>query len=100
MLQRIYGTSWATQKDLDAYLKRIEEAEKRDHRKLGKEMDLFHFREESPGLFFGMKKDGLLFQKLINYMRARQDAAGYKEVNTPEVLDRFMGKIWSLGKIW
>ena len=59
MLQRIYGTSWSSQKDLDDYLKRIEEAEKRDHRKLGKEMDLFHFREESPGSAFGMKKDGI-----------------------------------------
>ena len=101
MLQRIYGTSWATQKDLDEYLKRIEEAEKRDHRKLGKEMDLFHFREESPGSVFWHEKGWALFQKLINYMRSRQDAAGYKEVNTPEVLDRqVMGKIWSLGKIW
>ena len=90
MLQRIYGTSWATQKDLDAYLKRIEEAEKRDHRKLGKEMDLFHFREESPGSVFWHEKGWALFQKLINYMRARQDAAGYKEVNTPEVLDRLL----------
>ena len=90
MLQRIYGTSWATQKDLDAYLKRLEEAEKRDHRKLGKEMDLFHFREESPGSVFWHEKGWALFQKLINYMRARQDAAGYKEVNTPEVLDRLL----------
>src|SRR5210317_1771782 len=70
MLQRIYGTSWATQKDLDEYLKRIEEAEKRDHRKLGKEMDLFHFREESPGSVFWHEKGWALFQKLINYMRA------------------------------
>ena len=84
MLQRIYGTSWASQKDLDNYLKRIEEAEKRDHRKLGKEMNLFHFREESPGSVFWHEKGWSLFQKLINYMRARQDAAGYKEVNTPE----------------
>ena len=83
MLQRIYGTGWASQKDLDDYLKRIEEAEKRDHRKLGKEMDLFHFREESPGSVFWHEKGWALFQKLINYMRARQDAAGYKEVNTP-----------------
>ena len=87
MLQRIYGTSWATQKDLDEHLKRIEEAEKRDHRKLGKEMDLFHFREESPGSVFWHEKGWSLFRKLINYMRARQDAAGYKEVNTPEILD-------------
>jgi threonyl-tRNA synthetase len=97
MLQRIYGTSWATQKDLDSYLKRLEEAEKRDHRKLGKEMDLFHFREESPGSVFWHEKGWALFQKLINYMRARQDAAGYKEVNTPEVLDRLL---WEKSGHW
>ena len=97
MLQRIYGTSWASQKDLDDYLKRIEEAEKRDHRKLGKEMDLFHFREESPGSVFWHEKGWALFQKLINYMRGRQDAAGYKEVNTPEVLDRML---WEKSGHW
>ena len=97
MLQRIYGTSWASQKDLDEYLKRIEEAEKRDHRKLGKEMDLFHFREESPGSVFWHEKGWALFQKLINYMRGRQDAAGYKEVNTPEVLDR---QLWEKSGHW
>ncbi len=97
MLQRIYGTGWASQKDLDIYLKRIEEAEKRDHRKLGKEMDLFHFREESPGSVFWHEKGWSLFQKLINYMRARQDAAGYKEVNTPEVLDRLL---WEKSGHW
>ncbi len=97
MLQRIYGTSWASQKDLDEYLKRIEEAEKRDHRKLGKEMDLFHFREESPGSVFWHEKGWALFQKLINYMRARQDAAGYKEVNTPEILDR---QLWEKSGHW
>ena len=97
MLQRIYGTSWATQKDLDEYLRRIEEAEKRDHRKLGKEMDLFHFREESPGSVFWHEKGWALFQKLINYMRSRQDAADYKEVNTPEVLDRFL---WEKSGHW
>ena len=97
MLQRIYGTSWASQKDLDSYLKRIEEAEKRDHRKLGKEMDLFHFREESPGSVFWHEKGWSLFQKLINYMRTRQDAAGYKEVNTPEILDRLL---WEKSGHW
>ena len=97
MLQRIYGTGWASQKDLDDYLKRIEEAEKRDHRKLGKEMDLFHFREESPGSVFWHEKGWALFQKLINYMRERQDAAGYKEVNTPEVLDRLL---WEKSGHW
>ena len=97
MLQRIYGTSWASQKDLDEYLKRIEEAEKRDHRKLGKEMDLFHFREESPGSVFWHEKGWALFQKLINYMRSRQDDAGYQEVNTPEVLDRLL---WEKSGHW
>ncbi len=97
MLQRVYGTSWSTKKDLDDYLNRIEEAEKRDHRKLGKSMDLFHFREESPGAVFWHQKGWALFQKLINYMRARQDAAGYKEVNTPEVLDRML---WEKSGHW
>ncbi len=97
MLQRIYGTGWSSQKDLDDYLKRIEEAEKRDHRKLGKEMDLFHFREESPGSVFWHEKGWALFQKLINYIRARQDAAGYREVNTPEVLDRLL---WEKSGHW
>ncbi len=97
MLQRIYGTSWATQKDLDEYLKRIEESEKRDHRKLGKEMDLFHFREESPGTVFWHEKGWTLFQKLINYMRNKQNNAGYKEVNTPEILDR---ELWEKSGHW
>ena len=97
MLQRIYGTSWASQKDLDSYLKRIEEAEKRDHRKLGKEMDLFHFREESPGSVFWHEKGWKLFQKLVAYIRNRQDNAGYKEVNTPEILDR---SLWEKSGHW
>ncbi len=97
MLQRIYGTSWASKKDLEDYLKRIEEAEKRDHRKLGKEMDLFHFREESPGSVFWHEKGWCLFQKLVLYMRNRQDNAGYKEVNTPEILDR---SIWEKSGHW
>ena len=97
MLQRIYGTSWASQKDLDEYLKRIEEAEKRDHRKLGKEMDLFHFREESPGSVFWHEKGWKLFQKLVAYMRGRQEKAGYKEVNTPEILDR---SLWEKSGHW
>ena len=97
MLQRIYGTSWANQKDLDNHLKRLEEAEKRDHRKLGKEMDLFHFREESPGSVFWHEKGWALFQKLIDYMRMKQDMAGYKEINTPEVLDR---TLWEKSGHW
>ena len=97
MLQRIYGTSLSTQKDLDNYLKRIEEAEKRDHRKLGKEMDLFHFREESPGSVFWHEKGWNLFQKLIDYMRAKQKKAGYKEINTPEILDK---SLWEKSGHW
>jgi len=97
MLQRIYGTGWANQKDLDTYLKRIEEAEKRDHRKLGKEMDLFHFREESPGSVFWHEKGWSLFQKLVDYMRDRQKKAGYKEINTPEILDR---SLWEKSGHW
>ena len=97
MLQRIYGTSWSTQKDLDNYLKRMEEAKKRDHRKLGKEMNLFHFREESPGSVFWHEKGWILFQKLIDYMRAKQKKAGYKEINTPEILDR---SLWEKSGHW
>jgi len=97
MLQRIYGTAWTTKKELDEYLKRIAEAEKRDHRKLGKEMDLFHFREESPGSVFWHEKGWSLFQKLISYMRAKQNKAGYKEINTPEILDR---TLWEKSGHW
>ena len=97
MLQRIYGTGWANQKDLDDYLIRVEEAEKRDHRKLGKEMDLFHFREESPGSVFWHQKGWTLFQNLVSYMRKRQDNAEYKEVNTPEILDR---SLWEKSGHW
>ena len=97
MLQRIYGTSWPSKKELDAYLLMIEEAEKRDHRKLGKEMDLFHFREESPGSVFWHQKGWNLFQKLIFYMREKQNEAGYQEINTPEVLDR---SLWEKSGHW
>ncbi len=97
MLQRIYGTCWSTKKDLDDYLHRLEEAEKRDHRKLGKEMDLFHFREESPGSVFWHEKGWLLFQRLIEYMRMKQRLAGYKEINTPELLDK---TLWEKSGHW
>ncbi len=97
MLQRIYGTCWANQKDLDNYLKRLEEAEKRDHRKLGKEMDLFHFREESPGAVFWHSKGWNLFLKLIEYMRAKQEKDGYQEINTPELLDK---SLWEKSGHW
>jgi threonyl-tRNA synthetase len=88
MLQRIYGTAWANDKELKAYLTRLEEAEKRDHRKLSKEMDLFHLQEEGPGSVFWHPKGWTLFQAMIGYMREKQNLAGYSEVNTPEVLDR------------
>ena len=97
MLQRIYGTCWSSKKDLDQYLNRLEEAEKRDHRKLGKEMDLFHFREESPGSVFWHEKGWLLFQRLIEYMRMKQRLAGYKEINTPELLDK---TLWEKSGHW
>ncbi len=97
MLQRIYGTSWPSKKELEDYLKRIEEAEKRDHRKLGKEMNLFHFREESPGSVFWHEKGWILFQKLVDYMRSKQKKAGYKEINTPEILDR---SLWEKSGHW
>ena len=87
MLTRIYGTAFAKQEELDAYLKQIEEAEKRDHRKLGREMDLFHFQEEAPGSVFWHPKGWTLFQALENYIRRRQSAAGYHEVNAPQLMD-------------
>jgi threonyl-tRNA synthetase len=88
MLQRIYGTAWANEKQLKEYLTRLEEAEKRDHRRIGRELDLFHLQEEAPGAVFWHPKGWALFQQLIAYMRERQAAAGFQEVNTPEVMDR------------
>src|SRR5215470_1132806 len=87
MLSRIYGTAFAKQEELDAYLKQLEEAEKRDHRRLGREMDLFHFQEEAPGAVFWHPKGWTLFQMLVNYIRRRQAEAGYVEVNSPELMD-------------
>ena len=87
MLSRIYGTAFAKQEELDAYLKQIEEAEKRDHRKLGREMDLFHFQEEAPGSVFWHPRGWTLFQGLEQYIRRRQTAAGYVEVNSPQLID-------------
>ena len=88
MLQRIYGTAWADPAQLKEYLTRLEEAEKRDHRRIGKELDLFHLQEEAPGAVFWHPKGWALFQSLIAYMRDRQTAAGYVEINTPEIMDR------------
>lgn len=97
MLTRIYGTAWANEKDLKGYLTRLEEAEKRDHRKLGREMDLFHFQDEGPGSVFWHEKGWSLFQNLINYMRRRNDGANYDEVNTPDMLDR---SLWEASGHW
>ena len=97
MLQRIYGTCWTSKNELEEYLHMLEEAEKRDHRKLGKEMDLFHFREESPGAVFWHEKGWTLFQRLIEFMRMKQRLAGYKEINTPELLDR---SLWEKSGHW
>jgi threonyl-tRNA synthetase len=88
MLTRIYGTAWTKQEELDAYLKQLEEAEKRDHRRLGREMDLFHFQEEAPGSVFWHPQGWTLFQQLENYIRRRQQQSGYVEVNSPQLMDK------------
>ena len=87
MLQRIYGTAWTNEKDLKAYLTRLEEAEKRDHRKIGRELDLFHMQEEAPGAVFWHPKGWAIFQRLIAYMRVAQEKVGFQEVNAPEIMD-------------
>ena len=97
MLQRIYGTAWRDHGELDAYLHQLEEAEKRDHRKLGREMDLFHFQEEAPGAVFWHPKGWTLFQTLIDYMRQRQTRAGYVEINTPDIMER---SLWEQSGHW
>jgi threonyl-tRNA synthetase len=97
MLQRIYGTAWASEEELARYLHQLEEAEKRDHRRLGREMDLFHFQEEAPGAVFWHPKGWTLFQALIGYMRRRQQAWGYVEVNSPDMLDR---ALWEQSGHW
>ncbi len=97
MLQRIYGTAWLDKKQLDAYLDRISEAEKRDHRKIGKELDLFHFQEEAPGAVFWHPKGWTVFKALIDYMRLKQDEANYLEINTPAVMDR---SLWERSGHW
>ncbi len=86
MLQRVYGTAWPNDKQLRQYLHMLEEAEKRDHRRLGRVMDLFHFQEEAPGAVFWHPKGWALYQNLIGYMRDKQNAAGYREINTPELM--------------
>lgn len=96
-LQRIYGTAWADKKALDAYLVQLEEAEKRDHRRLGKEMDLFHFEDVAPGDVFWHPHGWTLFQTLIDYERRRQNNAGYVEINTPQIMDRVL---WETSGHW
>ena len=96
MLTRIYGTAFAKQEELDAYLKQLEEAEKRDHRKLGREMDLFHFQEEGPGVVFWHPKGWRMFQQLVAYMRRRL-ARDYEEVNAPQILDK---SLWETSGHW
>jgi threonyl-tRNA synthetase len=96
-LQRIYGTAWANQEDLDAYLKRLEEAERRDHRKIGAAMGLFHFQEEGRGMIFWHPKGWTLYRTLQDYVRRRMEAAGYVEVKTPQILDR---ALWEKSGHW
>ena len=88
MLQRIYGTAWASKDELKAYIQRIEEAEKRDHRKLGKQLDLFHLQDEAPGMVFWHPKGWALWQVIEQHMRKELNAAGYKEVKTPQIMDK------------
>ena len=97
MLQRIYGTAWRNSSDLQKHLDFLKEAEKRDHRILGKNMDLFHFQEDAPGAIFWHPKGWKIFQKLVDYMREKQDEADYLEVNTPEILDR---NLWEKSGHW
>jgi threonyl-tRNA synthetase len=97
MLQRVYGTAWADPKDLKTYLDRLEEAERRDHRKLGRQMDLFHFQDEAVGAVFWHAKGWTLFRTLVEFLRVRQTAAGYREVNTPEIMAR---SLWEASGHW
>ncbi len=97
MLSRIYGTAWANQAELEQYVHMLEEAEKRDHRRLGREMDLFHFQEEGPGVVFWHAKGWTIFQELIAYMRRRLKRLGYQEVNGPQVLDK---SLWETSGHW
>ena len=97
MLQRIYGTAWGDKKQLKAYLHRLEEAEKRDHRRLGRQLDLFHFEDYAPGAVFWHPRGWTLFRKLVDYVRQRHDESGYIEVNTPDVMDR---ALWETSGHW
>jgi threonyl-tRNA synthetase len=97
MLQRIYGTAWPDSKDLDNYILQQEEAEKRDHRKLGRQLDLFHFQEEAPGMVFWHPKGWSIYSELKNFIKAKQDEYDYQEINTPQIVDR---KLWEASGHW
>ena len=97
MLQRIYGTAWDTKEELNSYIEKIEEAEKNDHRKLGKQLDLFHFQEEAPGMVFWHSKGWTVYQLLKSFMRKINFDAGYEEINTPQILDR---TLWEKSGHW
>ncbi len=97
MLQRIYGTAWKNQKQLDIYLENLKEAEKRDHRKIGKDLDLFHFQDDAPGAVFWHPKGWMIFRILIEYMRTKQENNGYLEISTPTVMDR---TLWEKSGHW
>ena len=97
MLTRVYGTAWNTEKELNAHLEAIEEAEKRDHRKLAKEMDLFHFQEEAPGMVFWHPNGWTIYRELKSYIRARLMKSNYQEINTPQIVDR---KLWEASGHW
>ena len=97
MLQRIYGTAWANQEDLEKYINMIEEAQKRDHRRIGKDLDLFHFQEDAPGSVFWHPRGWTIYQTIANYMREKLDSSGYVEVNTPLLVDR---SLWEKSGHW
>ncbi len=97
MLTRIYGTAWNTEKELNKHLHELEEAEKRDHRKIGKEMDLFHFQDEAPGMVFWHSDRWTIYRNLRNFVRSRLQESDYIEVNTPQVIDR---KLWEASGHW
>ena len=97
MLQRIYGTAWKNKKDLDKYLVNLLEAEKRDHRKIGRQLNLFHFQEEAPGMVFWHSKGWTIYRILEDFMRKQQRGAGYEEINTPQLVDR---KLWEQSGHW
>ena len=97
MLQRVYGTAWPQNKDLENYISQQEEAEKRDHRKLGRQLDLFHFQEEAPGMVFWHPKGWAIYSALKDFIKAKQDEYGYQEINTPQIVDR---KLWEASGHW